>query len=713
VKMEEFANGRINYDVISSKPADSTQSSGDFEISEFVIESVDYAYLLPEGAYRGFISRANASLDKKGPAYHILLSAITDIHEITSGEDTYFEQAPAELELDLVYQDSLKQLVFTESTVRSADALLEVNGTVGLDQKTVLDLEVSAKRTTISGLLALGPLRVRERMAQYRSDGHTYFDAVIQGPAGGGEQPRVTVDFGCRDARFYHPKFNREIRNLSFTGLFTNGQARTSASSKLTLQGITGKFDGKELKADVEIVNFDRLTTTLNFSGELDVESLLEFFPNQEVREGDGMISTQLYFKGSLRDLKKSVNMNQLRTSGELNLQEVGFRLSRYDVPFENLTGSFIFNNNDVAISDFSGQVGKSDFRMDGFFRNVINYFFVEGKKLEVVADLDSKLIDLDELLAPVKSAADEEVEKDTTTVDGLRIPRLVNLIFRCQIGKIKLDRFSGRSIRGELKLQDGKAIGRDLSMKAAGGTMALNGFVDNSRNENHLISATTKLDGIYIDSVFYIFNDFKQEFLSHQNLSGQLDATVVAHMGLTKNLGFNNKAFDADIDFAIKNGELRNFEPMERIQRMIKSGDLSRLTFSDIENKLIIAGETIFIPPMTVSTNVTTIEMEGTHTFANAIEYRLKIPLSSFMKPDKDAAYGAIETSSRGKGNLFIKISGTTEDYKISYDTERVKQKIKSDIKQEGQEFLDAIKNENQNDTPVPELSEDDYFDF
>ena len=59
------------------------------------------------------------------------------------------------------------------------------------------------------------------------------------------------------------------------------------------------------------------------------------------------------------------------------------------------------------------------------------------------------------------------------------------------------------------------------------------------------------------------------------------------------------------------------------------------------------------------------------------------------------------------------LKITGNTSDYKISYDTEALKQSIKKDILNEGSEWKN-IKNRNveKADKEAPEL-EDDYFDF
>ena len=112
----------------------------------------------------------------------------------------------------------------------------------------------------------------------------------------------------------------------------------------------------------------------------------------------------------------------------------------------------------------------------------------------------------------------------------------------------------------------------------------------------------------------------------------------------------------------------------------------------------------------MVVQTNVTTIAVNGTHTFDQDINYRLKVPIKSAHK-DKDEYFGALEDDGLNT-NLFLKIIGTTNDYRVVYDKAAVKTKIKQDLKEEKWEFRNAVRNKGAEDTQQ-ELDEDEFFDF
>jgi hypothetical protein len=182
----------------------------------------------------------------------------------------------------------------------------------------------------------------------------------------------------------------------------------------------------------------------------------------------------------------------------------------------------------------------------------------------------------------------------------------------------------------------------------------------------------------------------------------------------------FNSKldmevpALVADIKASVVNGGLTNFEPMQKLSRFIKRQDLENMQFSEMENDIHIENRTVFIPEMEIRSNVSNLSVKGTHTFDQVMNYKLKIPVYNFM--GKRAREVADENSS----NLFLKIYGTSDDYKIEYDNEAVKEKIQQDWKEEKQEFKDMLKGkkaqENQSTQPSkkkPEEKEEEFFDF
>jgi hypothetical protein len=245
------------------------------------------------------------------------------------------------------------------------------------------------------------------------------------------------------------------------------------------------------------------------------------------------------------------------------------------------------------------------------------------------------------------------------------------------------------------------------------GGDLVLSGIVDATNRNAIDVVCTSHLNQIDIDSVFYVFENFDQDFIVDKHLKGDVSADVNFEMTLDQNLKLYPETLVADIGAVIKNGELNNFEPMKKLNKYLDDEGLNRLRFSDLTNDIHIENKTVYIPQMLVTSNVTSIRISGSHTFDQRIDYRLVTPLRGKRStPDKEFVK-AVELDEKGQTRLFLKITGTTDDYKIQYDTEAVKKKIISDFKKEVKGLKDAFRSQDSQIKKEIELQEDEYFEW
>jgi hypothetical protein len=149
----------------------------------------------------------------------------------------------------------------------------------------------------------------------------------------------------------------------------------------------------------------------------------------------------------------------------------------------------------------------------------------------------------------------------------------------------------------------------------------------------------------------------------------------------------------------------------MQKLNKYLDDDGLHKLRFADLKNDIHIENKTVYIPQMAVRSNVTTIQISGTHGFDQQIDYRLIAPLRSRVNATPEAEESIEEQG--GQLKVYLKITGTTDDYRVQYDTEDVKKKIVSDLKKEVQELKDAFKTKGKKKKKELELEKDDYFDW
>jgi hypothetical protein len=276
-----------------------------------------------------------------------------------------------------------------------------------------------------------------------------------------------------------------------------------------------------------------------------------------------------------------------------------------------------------------------------------------------------------------------------------LGISPKLNISFNCDVKKADLKRFHGKDISGRLRVKDQIALVEDVSMSTMGGQLYLEGSIVGKHPVHREFQVYGLLDNIYVDSVFYVFNNFRQQFLVDKNLRGQIDARVNTYFVLTDALNLMPATINADIEAIIKQGQLIDFKPIQSLSKYLKNEDLSNVRFSDLKNNVQIANSTVIIPEMEIISSEYHIDVSGTHTFKQEIDYHFRIPLDQFRGTDPDSRFGAIEEQDSGPPNLFLKMTGLANDYQVVYDTRAVTEKIKEDLKKEGDELKGSVQKE------------------
>ena len=249
-----------------------------------------------------------------------------------------------------------------------------------------------------------------------------------------------------------------------------------------------------------------------------------------------------------------------------------------------------------------------------------------------------------------------------------------------------------------------------NVSVNAMGGRILMEGSVGNRNARLVEVLTEAQLQGLNIDSIFYVFKNFNQNWLVDKNLKGRIHANVNTYMSFDDHLKLNKSSLIADISTRIDNGELINFEPMLKLSKYVEEKSLAHLRFSELRNEIHISGQKIQLPEMTIRSNVTSLDVSGTHTFDQEIDYHISVPLVSVfnVRKRKDFEENAVDG-----GNLLLKITGTTRDYKVSFDGSALGREITKDFKDEKSEWKEMKENKGRTRESTIKLEENEYFEF
>lgn len=721
VRIDE--KGQANYMIFKKDSTASTsQEPLNFNLEKINLigVTVNYKEASMGQHYSVLAKNAAAGLNINGQDVLIAVSGKLFVNKIQLEEDIYFRQKEVDVATNLSYNMEKRFLAIAPSVLKVQGSEFAIGGTVNAKGTTDINLAVEGKHTNIQTLLSLLPASIHEKVKSYKSNGELYFKGDVKGKVSAKLAPAVNFSFGCKNASFFHPELKKTIDKANFEGQFSNGTARTASTSFIRLSKVRGLLDGKLFQGNFYMSNFSDPYLKMDLNGVLDVASVTAFYPVEQIQNASGTVGVVFDFEGRLADLKHSSRIKNVKTTGELQVTNLEFKMTGKALQFKKLNGTFIFNRNDLAISDFKGFIGRSDFELNGFFKNVIPYLLIKDQFMQMEASYKSNLLDLDELLSATGNASATSTEAHEEEY-RFKVSPWLAFDLNCDVKNIKFRRLHARKLQGQLHLRNRMAHAKNISVQAMGGQIKLSGTMDARSVEAIEVQTKADLHRVYVDSAFYVFENFEQKFLQHKHLKGQLTADVESFVVFNSKLDLNAHRLMAYINASIVNGELNNFEPMMAMSRFINRKELNNMRFSELTNIIQIHDRKIYIPEMEISSNVAKLYIKGTHTFDQVMDYNVRIPLKGFIRvADKDEAFGAVEDDGTGNSNIYLTIKGTASDFKVGYDKQKVKQKIKEDLKKEKQEFLNIFKSKDakarevqEKEAEQPKEEEPEYFDF
>jgi len=234
-----------------------------------------------------------------------------------------------------------------------------------------------------------------------------------------------------------------------------------------------------------------------------------------------------------------------------------------------------------------------------------------------------------------------------------------------------------------------------NFSTNTMGGSVKGNGYLAFAGTRDLLMNLGAELTDIDVTKVFEQTENFGQQTLTDKNLQGVLNAKLYV-----KNVWKNYSSPDLDnlnaiIDFELKNGALKNFEPVKAASAFIRVEELSNIRFADIKNRLTIFNRTVTIPAFEIQTNALNLMFSGQHQFDNVIDYRFKVNLRKMLanKFNRKGREQFIENDPYEGLNIYLSIVGPLSKPKIQYDKATAATKIKADFKNEKEVLKELFK--------------------
>lgn len=608
---------------------------------------------------------------------------------MVSGAD-YFENKT--INADLIFQSdqSIKEYRIDQGKIMMGELSLDMKGKIReLKNHNSVFIFLEGKKNKIAKLINELPSEFDNIKNSYDADGIFDMQVTISGYYGKGKLPGVIISLSVNEGKVYQKESGIKLTDINLKASYKNKRFFNPDSALVEILSFSSKLNDGRLNASLKWTDLNRPDVQLKAEIEGALADVIDLLGYDTLVDVTGTIKTKFTYTGRLESAKQLSADNFLAATfhGEAAFQSVGFKIKNQDLVFKDISGSCSFNNNDVNLNSISGRLSGSDFTINGDMKNIFPFLLKKSGDIKIVAGIKSNFFNLDEILSGRGDGKNEY---------SIKLPGNLSFALTADIRKIKFRTFEAGNLKGDFVFSKGVLTGDHLTFDSMDGSVTSGLRVEEQSADRISVSCISSISGVNIQKMFRSFENFGQNSLTDKQIRGTLFAQVSYSSHLNKNLKTDPSSVTAKADIRVENGELVDYKPLMGLSKYIRLEELKDVKFSSLNNIIEIRDQTIYIPEMEVRSTALNLQLTGTHSFKNEIDYHLKLLLSELLsrkikKPKED--FGVIQDDGLGKTTLFIRITGTTENPVFKYDAKSAIQKVMNDFKKERENLKNLFK--------------------
>jgi AsmA protein len=342
--------------------------------------------------------------------------------------------------------------------------------TKGLSEMNVnANIKGAVNLQTLDQALGLKDLEIRGLMnADVKANGIFSMDKKLF--------PKTNGYLNLKDGWLKTTSYPHPIAHINLSAAINNTDG-TFSSLGVKITPFKFDFEGNPVFVDADLQNFEDLLYKVRAKGVLNVGKIYQVFAKKGL-DVSGLITADLSLNGR-QSYASTGQYNKLDNKGTLILKNIKANTAYLPKPFYLRAGSFEFENEKMWFRKFYATYGKSDFSLNGYLLNTINYFLERKGTLHGNFALHSNYILVDEFMAlkngdnENKSLEVEYAKAENPKSSGVVIvPKNLDVSLEANAKKVEFKGLNISQLQGMAAVKNGQIFLKNTSFDIAGSRM-------------------------------------------------------------------------------------------------------------------------------------------------------------------------------------------------------------------------------------------------
>ncbi|MBN2807400.1 MAG: hypothetical protein JXR22_12155 [Prolixibacteraceae bacterium] len=588
---------------------------------------------------------------------------------------------------------------FLEGDTRLNNLPLWIEGGFSMPGDSMFfDLNFNIPDMNMAQLIDLIPVEYQQQFDSIHASGDLQFNGIIKGLYYEDIFPKVDIRFDMLNGKISTPQLPHEVIIHELTASISMPEGSMDQLS-VGIQNLDLQMAGHPFKLKASLSDlFGDPYMDINAKGSIDLETLAGIIPAGKV-EMKGLLNADARVLGNYSALESN-NFTAFVSSGRVDLSNFQFKNEQVPQGLTIQQASLILKNQDLQINHLNGNIGRSDFALEGEVKQLLTYLFANDV-LKGNFSLQSKKIDANEFMPKTPATASEPVANSTAPVDSveqkvMEFPQRMHLIFTAQIAELLYDQMNITGFKGSIVLKDQQLTLNGLTMNMLDGLLSLDGTVLADGRDHPDVSFRLNVQGFDLPTAYQHLSVVQKYLPIAAKSEGEFSTRLNVQSQLNSSLKMVLSALTANGQFSTNNVKLLDRKTFAGLSSVIQHEKLKNLVLDNFTTHFSIANGNLNIDPFQTKLADQTIKMGGTYNLGGTLNFRVDAQVEkAILAEDIQKMIAYIPGHQRVTMlDVGFDIRGNAKNPELKVDTDQIKKQVIDQVKNSSKEEIqDAAK--------------------
>lgn len=425
----------------------------------------------------------------------------------------------------------------------------------------------------------------------------------------------------------YYPN---PIQNINIVANIINTDG-TFKSLGVKLNPFKFDFEGNPVFINADLQNFEDVLYKVRAKGTLNVGRIYKVFAKKGL-DVSGLIMADLSLNGR-QSYATTGQYNKLDNKGNLILKNIKATTEYLPKSFYIKEGNFEFENEKMWFRKFFANYGKSDFALNGYLLNTINYFIERKGTLYGKFKLKSRYILIDEFMA-LKDGdnSKKSIEVDYAKVENPKssgvviIPKNLDVSLEADAKNVEFKGLNLNNLFGLASVNKGEVFLKNTSFDVVGSRMKIDArYQDESPLTANYDVALNVLD-FDVQRAYNEIDMIREMATAAKNVKGIVSLDYKLKGDFDKNMTPIYPSLEGGGVVNLRDVEVKNLKMLSAVGDNIGAKAFNNPDMKGVNIETHIKNNLIHVDKFTFKVSILIPTISGTTSFNGLLDLRVRV---------------------------------------------------------------------------------------